>query len=171
MGLFNRLQPQRHVASVTLLDWSAYYAQGFRFVLLDVDNTLQAHGKHEISAEAVGEIRRILNCGFVVAVISNAKVSRASQMQDALQTQRLGTKVYGSAAKPSPDKLLLACREHGFEAGESLMVGDQVFTDIWAGRRAGIYSILVKAVSSAEPWYIKVKRWGERLVLKTKPET
>ncbi len=171
MGLFNRLQPQRHVASISLLDWSAYYEQGFRFVLLDVDNTLQAHGKHEITAEAVAQIRRILNCGFVVAVISNAKVSRAAQMQVALKTQGLGIKVYGNAAKPSPDRLLQACRDHGFEVEESLMIGDQVFTDIWAGRRASIYSILVKAISSAEPWYIKVKRWGERLVLKTKAET
>ena len=47
-----------------------------------------------------------------------------------------------------------------------LMIGDQLFTDIWGGNRFGIKTILVKPISSNEGIHIKMKRPFERYVLK-----
>ena len=46
-----------------------------------------------------------------------------------------------------------------------LFVGDQLFTDVWGARRAGIRSILVKPIHPKEEIQIVLKRQLERIVL------
>lgn len=47
------------------------------------------------------------------------------------------------------------------------MVGDQLFTDIWGGNRAGIFTILVRPISRQELWGTKnISRRLERLIWK-----
>ena len=46
-----------------------------------------------------------------------------------------------------------------------LFVGDQLFTDVWGARRAGIRSILVKPIHPKEEIQIVLKRQLERVVL------
>ena len=44
------------------------------------------------------------------------------------------------------------------------MIGDQVFTDVMAGRLAPVYTILVEKYSPKEIWYVVLKRPFEKLV-------
>jgi HAD superfamily hydrolase (TIGR01450 family) len=46
--------------------------------------------------------------------------------------------------KPSPLMFRIALRRAGCEAGEAVMVGDQLDTDILGARRAGVDSVLVE---------------------------
>jgi len=46
------------------------------------------------------------------------------------------------------------------------MVGDQLFSDILAGRLAGLFTILVRPTSAEEPWFTRIKRPVERRVLR-----
>jgi hypothetical protein len=46
------------------------------------------------------------------------------------------------------------------------MIGDQLLTDIWAARRAGVKSILVEPRSAQESGHIRIKRLIERIILK-----
>ena len=50
------------------------------------------------------------------------------------------------------------------DASEAVMVGDQVFTDVIAGRLAPVYTIMVEKYSSKEIWYVVLKRPFEKLV-------
>ena len=56
--------------------------------------------------------------------------------------------------KPEPDMILLALEKTGYAKSDALIVGDRVYTDIAAGVRAGIDSVLVLSgegtVSDAE---------------------
>lgn len=45
--------------------------------------------------------------------------------------------------KPEPDMILLALERTGYAKSEALIIGDRVYTDIAAGVRAGIDSVLV----------------------------
>ena len=53
----------------------------------------------------------------------------------------------------------------GTDAGTTVFIGDQLFTDVWGARRAGIYSILVKPIHPKEEIQIVLKRYLERIVL------
>ena len=46
------------------------------------------------------------------------------------------------------------------------MIGDQVFTDVWAGNRMGMVSILVSPISEKDEWITKIKRGAEKIVLR-----
>ena len=47
-----------------------------------------------------------------------------------------------------------------------LMIGDQIFTDVWGGNRIGVKTILVTPINKSESLLSKVKRPLEKLILK-----
>ena len=53
----------------------------------------------------------------------------------------------------------------GAVPGETVMIGDQVFTDVCAGSLAGVRTILVRPQSRRDLWYTHVFRVFERLAL------
>lgn len=53
----------------------------------------------------------------------------------------------------------------GTDRGNSLFIGDQLFTDVWGAKRAGIGNILVKPIHPKEEIQIVLKRYLERIVL------
>ena len=48
---------------------------------------------------------------------------------------------------------------------DSLFVGDQLFTDVWGAKRAGMHTILVKPIHPKEEIQIVLKRKLEKIVL------
>ena len=48
---------------------------------------------------------------------------------------------------------------------EILMIGDQLFTDIWGGNRFNINTLLVKRINKKEIWISRIKRPIERIIL------
>ena len=53
----------------------------------------------------------------------------------------------------------------GTSPESTLFVGDQLFTDVWGAKRAGIVSYLVKPIHPKEEIQIVLKRRLERIVL------
>ena len=53
----------------------------------------------------------------------------------------------------------------GTDRTNTLFVGDQLFTDVWGAKNAGIRSILVKPINPKEEIQIVLKRYLERIVL------
>ena len=47
----------------------------------------------------------------------------------------------------------------------TLFIGDQIFTDVYGAKRAGIRSILVKPIHPKEEIQIVLKRYLEKIVL------
>ncbi len=47
----------------------------------------------------------------------------------------------------------------------TIFIGDQIFTDIWGAKKAGIYSILVKPIDKKEEIQIVLKRYLEKPIL------
>lgn len=53
----------------------------------------------------------------------------------------------------------------GCTTRNALFVGDQLFTDVWGAKRAGMHTILVKPIHPKEEIQIVLKRYLERIVL------
>ncbi len=53
----------------------------------------------------------------------------------------------------------------GTDEKNSLFVGDQLFTDVFGAKRAGMHNILVKPMHPKEEIQIVLKRYLERIVL------
>ena len=58
-----------------------------------------------------------------------------------------------------------AMRLMGASPRQTVMIGDQVFTDVAAGNLAGVRTVLVRPQSRKDLWYTHVFRVFERLAL------
>ena len=69
------------------------------------------------------------------------------------------------AGKPGTKNYNAAMIKMGSNRKNTFFVGDQLFTDVWGAKRAGIYSILVKPIDKKEEIQIVLKRYLEKIVL------
>ena len=69
------------------------------------------------------------------------------------------------AAKPKREGFLLSMKKMETGRKSTVLIGDQLFTDVLGASNAGIRSILVKRISFHEKFYIHLKRILEYPVL------
>ena len=69
------------------------------------------------------------------------------------------------AGKPGRKGYIRAMKAMGTAPGETLFVGDQLFTDVWAAKKLGIVTYLVKPIHPREEIQIVLKRRLEWIVL------
>lgn len=140
-------------------DWLA--AQGIRAVLLDLDNTLTAWRSEELP-ESKRQWVEELKTRFGVCLVSNTVFGGRLRRVG----QRLGIPVvgrWGLGRKPGTGGLRDAMRLLGAKPEETVMIGDQVFTDVLAGKRAGVMTILVEPVDRRREFFgTRLARLRER---------
>ena len=69
------------------------------------------------------------------------------------------------AAKPSRRGYQRAMERLGTNPGNTVFIGDQLFTDILGAKNAGLKNILVKPIHPKEEIQIVLKRYLEKFVL------
>lgn len=79
--------------------------------------------------------------------------------------QDIGVDYVYNAHKPSTKNYVRAMEIMGTDKENSLFIGDQLFTDVWGAKRAGILTYLVKPIHPKEEIQIVLKRRLERIVL------
>ena len=157
--MFRRFFPDEYVASTYVIPFEKLYEEGYRGVIFDIDNTLVPHGApaDDLAKKLFGRLKEI---GFTSCLISNNRESRVEMFN-----RDIGTKYIYNAHKPSVRNYIKAMEIMGTDRSNTLFVGDQLFTDVWGAKRAGIYNILVRPIHPKEEIQIVLKRFLERIVL------
>ena len=70
------------------------------------------------------------------------------------------------AKKPFKKNLLNAMADMGTVPNETALMGDQVFTDVWAAHNAKITAILVPPINDKRDVFTKFKRLLEKPIIK-----
>ncbi len=151
--------PDKYVNSTYEIDFEAFYQEGYRGIIFDIDNTLVPHGM-PADERAIALFARLKQTGYHVIMISNNKEPRVKMFCDAVDTPYIF-----KAGKPNPKNYKKACERMGTDETDTLFVGDQIFTDVWGANKAGIYSVLVKPIHPKEEIQIVLKRYLEKIVL------
>ncbi|MDR1205033.1 MAG: YqeG family HAD IIIA-type phosphatase [Peptococcaceae bacterium] len=133
-----RLDPRIRVDTLAQLDLKALRQKGFKGILIDLDNTISPWRQNRITEEARRFFREAKALDFKICLFTNAKPHRAVPV-----SQNLGIRCFPKAHKPFGVHYRAALREMELEASETLMIGDQIFTDIWGGNRAGCHTVLL----------------------------
>ncbi len=157
--MFDRFFPDEYVASTYVIPFEKLYEEGYRGVIFDIDNTLVPHGA-PADERAEKLFRRLKKIGFSSCLISNNREARVKMFNRNIQTQY----IY-NAHKPSVKNYVRAMEIMGTDRETTLFVGDQLFTDVWGARKAGIHSILVRPIHPKEEIQIVLKRRLEKIVL------
>ena len=133
------LIPDRVTASIYDLSPSALREAGIRLVLADLDNTLTPY-EESLPSPRLREWKEALEgAGITLFVVSNSRKSRRCPYF----CQALGIPYVRHAGKPGTKGFREALEQSGIPAEQAIMVGDQIFTDILGGNRAGVTTVLV----------------------------
>ena len=119
---------------------------GIRFLLLDLDNTLAEYGCAAPEARLIEWLKDIEHAGVEPFILSNNRHDHPARF-----SQMINIGFVGKAKKPNPAVLLRVMKEHGYEKSETALVGDQIYTDIFCARRAGVLAAAVRPVSIKAP--------------------
>lgn len=121
---------------------------GIKLLMMDLDNTIAAYDEHTLSTEIIDWISTIKNSGIKLYIISNStREKRVSSLSGEINVSFIMR-----ANKPSNKGLLKAMEMTGHIADTSALVGDQIFTDGIAAKRAGVTSILVRPRRFTNPF-------------------
>ena len=137
------------------------FENGVKGIILDIDNTLEPYenalpGEHVIAWLASLSVR-----GISAAIVSNNNRERVEKFNENLKLP-----AYAKAKKPFKKNLLAAMADMGTTPENTVLMGDQVFTDVWAAHNAGIKAILVPPIKDKRDIFTRTKRLLEKPILK-----
>ena len=134
---------------------------GVKGVILDIDNTLEPYENPMPSSKVKEWLHALNENGIRTAFVSNNNKERVS-----IFNKELNMPAFPKAKKPFPKKLKKAMMMIGSDKTNTVIMGDQVFTDVLAGRMAGIRTILVPPIKDKRDLLTRFKRLLEKPILK-----
>lgn len=151
--------PNEQEDSVYDIQFSQLYEDGIRGMIFDIDNTLVPHG-FEADDKIIKLLKDLMKSGMQVCLLSNNKEPRVSSFANKVDVPYIF-----NARKPFIRSYQRAMSIMGTNVSNTVVVGDQIFTDIYGANRVGMHSILVKPIHPREEIQIVLKRYLESIIL------
>lgn len=155
------LRPDLVVGGLAEVPLEALRAWGIRGVIIDLDNTLVSYDDHELAPEVRDWVKAALAARFRLVLLSNNFEERVAAIGS-----HLGVPTVSSALKPLPGGFLRAMRVLQTERHETVVIGDQLFTDVLGAKCVGLRTILTEPLVDHDFPATRVLRMLERLVLR-----
>ncbi len=159
--LLKLLCPRMIIERVQDIDLESLRAQGFRAMIFDLDNTLVSWRRWNVTAPVMEWLQKARDLGFQMCILSNCLIRRRISRFSSLT----GIPALPKASKPRKKSFQSALHFLGTTVDETIVIGDQVFTDVLGGNRMGLYTILVLPVDRREFYVTILQRTAEKIVL------
>jgi hypothetical protein len=156
------LAPDYYYDSVYMVPYNELWQKNIRALIFDLDNTLASYDVIRPTAKVVSLMKRLQRIGFKICLLTNNTEKRVSTYNESLNL----VAIHG-ALKPFTPGINRALRAMNADRSQTAIIGDQLFSDIWAGRNARITTIMVKPVSQKDIITVIWKRIPERLFMKS----
>lgn len=153
------LMPTISIDNVTDIDIKLLKSLNVESILLDVDNTLASHGSQEPFDGVIEWSYEIRKQNIKIVIISNNFKSRVAPF-----AKKFNLPFIYLALKPSPLGFIRAKKFINCKRENTVVVGDQVFTDILGANLSHMKSILLTPRSEKETLGISVKRKLEKRI-------
>ena len=134
---------------------------GVKGIVLDIDNTLEPYENPVPTEPTIAWFNALTKAGIKVAFVSNNNAKRVE-----LFNQNLKFPAYSGAGKPFKKNINRALADIGVSADETILMGDQIFTDVWAARNAGVRAILLPPIKDKRDVFTRLKRTLEKSIIK-----
>lgn len=134
-----------YIEDVTQITPEMLKEKGITLVLADLDNTLATYKMPTPDEKVIAWRKQLRKAGIDLFVLSNSrKPHRVEQYAAALDAP-----FRAWSNKPSRKNFVYAMQQMGKTKEETLMLGDQIFTDVLGANRAGVAVLLVKPIALA----------------------
>ncbi len=135
-------KPDLRVRKVAEIPLDELWERGVRILFVDLDGTLAPAGEIFVPDETSRWVERARERGFVIIVVSNA-INPVRVLRVSRTLRVAGVPL---AAKPRRFVFLRCLGVLGLSPSQGAVIGDQLFTDILGGKRAGLMTVLVEPV-------------------------
>ena len=129
---------------------------GITLLLMDLDNTLANYHAASPSVALRNWIDSLKKAGIEPFIYSNSHGNKAANFAKAISVDYVN-----KARKPETKKLLELLRKKRVRPENTAIIGDQVYTDVLCGKRAGIKTIAIRPIELTNPFYYA--RYGAEL--------
>jgi len=140
------LTPTQVVDSVKELTPDTLKARGIAAIITDLDNTLVPWRHYDVMPGVVEWLAALEVAGIKICIASNTiHTERLKQL-----AETMGIPFVDRVRKPRTGGFRRAMRLMGSNTKNTAVFGDQLFTDILAGNRLGLHTILLRPPLSKE---------------------
>ncbi|MBP3437434.1 MAG: YqeG family HAD IIIA-type phosphatase [Clostridia bacterium] len=136
-------------------------SEGIEALIVDVDNTLIPYEETDPRPAVLKWINELTEAGIALSFVTNNHKHRLQYFN-----RNLNFPAYHDSFKPFLYNMKKAMRAMGSTIENTANVGDQILTDIWAGKRLGVKTYLVPPIRDKRDPFTRFKRWLEKPILK-----
>ncbi|MEA1961846.1 MAG: YqeG family HAD IIIA-type phosphatase [Bacillota bacterium] len=154
------LYPKIYVDSLLSIPLEELQQTKIKAFIFDLDNTVTEWNSNQLRPEIVEWFGQLKENGFQACILSNNGAERVQKV-----AEQLDIPFIHRAQKPRRSAFYRAVELMQVEPDEVAVIGDQVFTDVLGGNRAGLYTILVRPLHRKEFLGTKFSRGMEVFVL------
>src|ERR1700676_2599678 len=152
-----RFRPDEHADSLPEVSLDALAQLGVRGIVVDLDNTVCAYRRPELAPGVAEWVRAARERGFALVLVSNNFTERVASVGAQLEIP-----VVPNALKPLPFAFLRALKLLGTPRRATVVIGDQLFTDVVGAKLLGLRSVLTKPLVAKDFPLTRVLRFLER---------
>lgn len=158
-NVWEKFRPAYIFSAVWEIEPAFLREKGIKAIILDLDNTLLAKGAQIFPPQVLKWLRRIEEAGLRVCLVSNSGRRRVEGAAFSL-----GVPCVFRAAKPGRRPFIRALQILGTEPRQTAVIGDQLLTDVYGGKRLGMVTILVKPLPGKEFVGTRINRRLEKFI-------
>ena len=156
----NKFYPDRYFDDIYMARTELFRERGIKGIIFDIDNTLAPYEDELPNQKVRDYLSELEKAGIKIAFVSNNHKERVEKFN-----------VFGyyadyDAGKPSKRAIAKAMARLGTTPENTALCGDQIFTDIYAGKRMGLFCVLVKPIKDKKTLFFRTKRLLEKPILK-----
>lgn len=152
--------PTKYVKDIYHISYSKLKQEGIHYLIFDLDNTIR-HLEEKIPIKKTKEFIENLKKDFTVIIISNNYKHEVEPY-----AKELDVTFFFLSLKPSRRAFRKIMRQFNCKKEEMVMIGDQLVTDIFAGNRISISTILVDPLSKKDMKVTSLNRKIENHIFK-----
>lgn len=159
--MFEKFYPDEKFGSIAEITPEFLKEKEIKFAILDIDNTLVSYTSPLADDNAKAFLALLENCGIDYAFVSNNHRERVEKF-----ASEFGKFFVYDSGKPFLFGVKRAMAKMGADRKHTMLLGDQIFTDVYAGKRAGLFAVMVDPIEAKETPFFGVKRKLERIVMR-----
>lgn len=157
--MFKIFTPTVVAHNIYEIDISFYKNHGYKYIICDLDNTLDAYYEKLPTQQARALVDELRNSGITLFLTSNNTRNRVEPY-----AKELNCEFIYSCRKPLIFKFKKVLKLKKFKKSECIIIGDQVFTDILFANRLKINSILCDNLVSKDQFFTKINKFFDKYI-------
>ena len=159
--MFEILKPRVYVNSVYNIDLKKLKKiKKIKGIIVDLDNTLVAWGRKEICQKIIDWVKEAKRLDFKLCIVSNTNSKRVAEF-----AKIFNIPYHSKYFKPFSIAFNNGLKILDTKKSETVVIGDQIFTDIWGGNRLKLLTILVVPIVKKDSLGTFLHRNFEKIII------